>query len=122
MKQRTPRGRAEDRERIATDQEYEMRYMREKYHVTNEQIKNAIATVGNNRQRVEEYLKERRSDHINQPGNEDRAGKDDLQNLEVHEDPNVITKNEDRLSGLSELQKKEQEGQVEKENAEDVDQ
>lgn len=121
MEERTSRGRAEDRDRIATDQEWEMRYMREKYHVTNEQIKNAIATVGNNRQRVEEYLKERRSDHTNQPGNEDKSGKDDLQNLEVHENPNVITKNEDRLSGLHELQKKEHEGQVESERAEDVD-
>jgi len=98
-----------------------MRYMREKYHVTDEQIKNAIATVGNNRRHVEEYLKERVSDHINQPGNEDRSGKDDLQNLEVNEDPNVITNKEDRLSGLHELQKKEQEGQIESERAEDRD-
>ena len=58
MNERTSRGRAEDRDQIATDQEWKMRYMREKYHVTNEQIKNAIATVGNNRQRVEKYLKE----------------------------------------------------------------
>jgi hypothetical protein len=122
MKERTSRGREEDRERIATDQEWEMRYIREKLHVTNEQIKNAVATVGNNRQRVEEYLKERRSDHINQPGNEDKSGKDDLQNLEVNEDLNVITNNEDRLSGMHELQKKEQEGQVESARAEDVDQ
>jgi hypothetical protein len=121
MKEKTSRGRAEDRERIATDQEWEMRYIREKYHVTNEQIKNAIATVGNNRQRVEEYLKERRSDHINQPGNESRSGKEDLQNLEVNEDPNVITNNEDKLSGMHELQKKEQEGKVESERTEDRD-
>src|SRR3954447_10720832 len=121
MKERTSRGREEDGERIVTDQEWEMRYIREKLHVTNEQIKNAVATVGNNRQRVEEYLKERRSDHINQPGNEDKSGKDDLQNLEVNEDLNVITNKEDRLSGLHELQKKEQEGQIESERADDRD-
>jgi hypothetical protein len=121
MKERTSRGRAEDRERVATDQEWEMRYMREKYDVTDEQIKNVIATVGNNRQLVEEYLKERRSDHINQLGNEDRSGKEDLQNLEVNEDPNVITNKEDKLSGMHELQKKEQEGKVESERTEDRD-
>jgi hypothetical protein len=121
MKERTHKGHKKDRERIATNLERDMRYMREKYQVTDEQIKNAIATVGNVRQHVEEYLKERVSDLINQPGNEDRSGKEDLQNLEVNEDPNVITNKEDRLSGLHELQKKEQEGQVESEMSEDRD-
>ncbi len=31
MEERTQRGRAEDRERIAANQEWEMKYMREKY-------------------------------------------------------------------------------------------
>jgi hypothetical protein len=121
MKEGTPRGRKEDRDRIATDQEWEMRHMRETYHVTNEQIKNAIATVGNNRGMVEAYLKERGSDHVNQPGNEDRSGKEDVQNMEVNEDPSAITNTQDRLSGLHELQKKEGEGQVESERAEDIE-
>ena len=94
--------------------------MRARYHVTNEQIKNAIATVGNNRQRVEEYLKERRNDHNNQPGNEDGSGKEDLQNFEVNEDRNVIT-NKDKLPGMHEVQKKEQQGKVESERTEDTD-
>src|SRR4051812_45378550 len=78
MEERSQRGRAEDRERIAANPEWEMNYLREKFHVTDEQIRNAIDTVGNDKKRVEEYLKERKSDHANQPGNEDKSGKEDL--------------------------------------------
>lgn len=67
MNERTPRGREEDRERIATDQEWEMEYMRNKFHVTDVDIRNAIAAVGNNRKRVEEYLREQHGGDTKQP-------------------------------------------------------
>jgi hypothetical protein len=112
MEERTHRGRKEDRERIATDEEWEMKYLREKFHVTNEQIKTAIATVGNNRKRVEEYLKERKSDHTNQPGNEDRSGKEDLQNVAVNPNPRANSNIQDKISSLSESQKREAQDQT----------
>jgi hypothetical protein len=72
-------------------------YIREKFHVTDEQIKNAIATVGNDRKRVEEYLKERKTDHVNQPGNEDKSGKEDLQNLAVNQNPRANENIQDKI-------------------------
>jgi len=111
MEERTQRGRAEDRERIAANQEWEMKYMREKYHVTDEQIRNAIATVGNDRNKVEEYF-QRKTDHANQPGNEDRSGKEDLQNVAVNPNPRANENIKDRLSALSEAQKRESQDQI----------
>lgn len=111
MEERTQRGRAEDRERIAANQEWEMKYMREKYHVTDEQIRNAIATVGNDRNKVEEYF-QRKTDHANQPGNEDRSGKEDLQNVAVNPNPRANENIKDRLSTLSEAQKRESQDQI----------
>jgi len=112
MEERTDRGRAEDRERIATNQEWEMRYLREKLHVTDEQIRNAIATVGNDRKQVEEYLKGRKTDHANQPGNEDKSGKEDLQNLAVNPNPRANTNIQDKVSSFSESEKRESQNQT----------
>jgi hypothetical protein len=111
MEERIQRGRAEDRERIAANQEWEMKYMREKYHVTDDQIRNAIATVGNDRNKVEEYF-QRKTDHANQPGNEDRSGKEDLQNVAVNPNPRANENIKDRLSTPSESQKRESQDQI----------
>ena len=112
MEERTQRGHAEDRERIATNQEWEMRYIREKFHATDEQIRNAIATVGNDRKRVEEYLKERKTDHANQPGNEDKSDKEDLQDLAVNPNPRANANIQNKVSSVSESQKRESQNQV----------
>lgn len=79
-----------------------MRYLREKFHVTDEQIRNAISTVGNERKQVEEYLKERKTDYANQPGNEDKSGKQDMQNLAVNPNPRANSNIQDKISSLSE--------------------
>src|SRR3954451_13602006 len=89
-----------------------MRYLREKLHVTDEQIRNAIATVGNDRKQVEEYLKERKTDHANQPGNEDKSGREDLLNLAVNPNPRANSNIQDKISSLSESQKREVQNQA----------
>ena len=48
---------ARDRDRVAGNQEYEIRYMAEKLGVSNEEVKRAIEQVGNDRQKVEEHLR-----------------------------------------------------------------
>jgi hypothetical protein len=49
-----------DRERIAADQEHEVNYMAEKLNVSAEEVRQAIAQVGNSREKVEEHLRNRR--------------------------------------------------------------
>jgi hypothetical protein len=68
-----------------------------KVHVTDEQIRNAMATVGNDRKQVEEYLKERKTDHANQPGNKDTLGKEDLQNLAVNPNSRANANIQDKI-------------------------
>jgi hypothetical protein len=46
-----------DRSRVAGDESYELSYLEEKLGVSREQVKAAIAAVGNDRTKVEEYLK-----------------------------------------------------------------
>ena len=46
-----------DRDRVAGNQEYEIRYMAEKLGVSNEEVIRAIEQVGNDRQKVEEHLR-----------------------------------------------------------------
>ena len=48
-----------DRQRIDADELYEMNYIVDKLGVTKEEVRNAIAEVGNNREKVEEYLRGR---------------------------------------------------------------
>ena len=50
-----------DRNKVAGDEQWEMTYMMEKTGASREAIEKAIAAVGNNREKVEEYLKNRRS-------------------------------------------------------------
>ena len=48
----------QDRDRINTSENYELRYLEEKMGVSREQLLQAIHEVGNNRDKVEEYLRE----------------------------------------------------------------
>jgi hypothetical protein len=45
-----------DRSRVAGDQEYELRHIAEKMNVSTEEVRRAIESVGNDRQKVEEFL------------------------------------------------------------------
>jgi hypothetical protein len=46
-----------DRSRVASGEEYELRYLAEKLNVSAEEVRNAIEKVGNNRDKVEEYIR-----------------------------------------------------------------
>ena len=48
-----------DRSRVSGSEEYELQYMAEKLNVSTEEIRRAIEQVGNNREKIEEYLKGR---------------------------------------------------------------
>ena len=54
----TPRGRKQDRARVATGQPHEVRYEAEKEGVSKDAIKNAVKDVGNSRKKVEAKLEE----------------------------------------------------------------
>jgi len=49
-----------DRKEIDNDEDYEIRYMKEKTGAFREEILQAIKKVGNDRAKVEEYLKANR--------------------------------------------------------------
>jgi uncharacterized protein DUF3606 len=44
---------APDRSRVAGDQDYEVRYVAEKYGLSVDQVKKLIARVGNDREKIE---------------------------------------------------------------------
>lgn len=46
-----------DRAQIDGNSEYELDYVAQKLNVSREQVRQAIASVGNSREKVEEYLK-----------------------------------------------------------------
>lgn len=46
-----------DRERVAGNEEYEVNYLAQKLNVSAEEVRRAIEQVGNNREKVEEYLR-----------------------------------------------------------------
>ena len=48
-----------DRSRVGGNEEYEVRHIAEKLGVSAEEVKKAIQKVGNNREKVEEFLKGR---------------------------------------------------------------
>ena len=52
---RNKRG-EQDRRRVASDENWELRYMMDKFNVSRQKVEEAIKAVGNDRQRVEEYL------------------------------------------------------------------
>ncbi len=46
-----------DRNKVARGEKYELAYLEDKLNVSREQIEKAIEHVGNDRNKVEEYLK-----------------------------------------------------------------
>lgn len=54
--QHTPRGRAQDRARVAGGQDHEVRYEARKEGVSTGEVKEAVKEVGNSRKKVEEKL------------------------------------------------------------------
>jgi hypothetical protein len=54
---KTNRGLKQDRSRVAGGQNHEISYIREKYGVSTQQVTGAIRAVGNDRKKIEEYLK-----------------------------------------------------------------
>jgi hypothetical protein len=46
-----------DRKRVAGQQDWEINYMKEKFKVTSHQVEEAVQQVGNDRMKVEEYLR-----------------------------------------------------------------
>jgi hypothetical protein len=49
-----------DRNRVAGDEDYEINYIVEKTGASREQVTQAIKAVGNNREKVEEYLRNKK--------------------------------------------------------------
>ncbi len=52
----TTRGRNQDRARVAGGEDHEVRYEANKKHVSKDDVKSAIKSVGNSRDKVEEKL------------------------------------------------------------------
>ena len=53
----TKRGRAQDRGRVASMEDYEVKYLAQKHGVTQTAVKAAVKKVGNSRSKVEAELK-----------------------------------------------------------------
>lgn len=53
----TKRGRAQDRARVASMEDYEVKYLAQKHGVTQTAVKAAVKKVGNSRSKVEAELK-----------------------------------------------------------------
>jgi len=49
-----------DRSRVAGSEDYEVQHLAEQLNVSNEEVRKAIEKVGNNREKLEEYLKNNR--------------------------------------------------------------
>jgi hypothetical protein len=45
-----------DRQRVAGNQDWEISYMKDKFHVSSQQVAGAIRAVGHSRQKVEAYI------------------------------------------------------------------
>ena len=57
MKEKTTRGRNQDRAKVAGGQEYEVNYEKNKMGVGADKVKDAIDSEGNSRKKVEKKLK-----------------------------------------------------------------
>ncbi len=53
----TPRGRNQDRAKVAGGQDYEVDYEKRKLNVSGKKVKDALKSTGNSRKKVEEKLK-----------------------------------------------------------------
>ncbi len=56
MKEKTTRGRSQDRSKVAGGQDYEVNYEKDKMNKTGKAVKDAIKTEGNSRKKVETKL------------------------------------------------------------------
>jgi len=56
MKEKTTRGRNQDRAQVAGGQDYEVNYEKNKTGKTGEEVKKAVKTEGNSREKVEKKL------------------------------------------------------------------
>jgi len=56
MKKNTPRGRSQDRNKVAGGQDHEVQYEKDKMGVSGKEVKNAVKTEGNSRKKVEKKL------------------------------------------------------------------
>jgi len=54
----TNKGRSQDRARVAAGQDHEVRYEADKKGVSKEKVAEAVATVGNSREKVEADLED----------------------------------------------------------------
>jgi hypothetical protein len=52
---------ARDRNRVSGSEDYELYYLEEKLGVSREEVLDAIASVGNDREKVEAYLSSKKS-------------------------------------------------------------
>lgn len=57
---RTNRGRNQDRARVAGGQDHEVRYEARKTATSSDEVKSAVRSQGNSRQKVENALKDRK--------------------------------------------------------------
>ncbi len=58
MPQSKKRNVSQDRKRVAGGQYHEVAYMKEKHGISSQQLSGAIRAVGNDRKKIEEYLKQ----------------------------------------------------------------
>ncbi len=56
-KEKTTRGRAQDRQKVAGGQKHEVSYEAEKENTTSQKVKEAVKSVGNQRKEVEKKLR-----------------------------------------------------------------
>lgn len=57
MENKPNRGRSQDRRKVAGGQEHEVNYEKEKMGVSGKQVKDAVKSEGNSRNKVERKLK-----------------------------------------------------------------
>lgn len=57
MKEKTSKGRSQDRAKVAAGQDYEVNYEKDKLKKSTAEVKNAIKTEGNSRKKVETKLR-----------------------------------------------------------------
>ena len=58
MAEHTSRGRAQDRRKVAGGQDHEVRYEAEKMGVSKDEVRTAVKSEGNSRDKVERKLKD----------------------------------------------------------------
>jgi hypothetical protein len=51
----------QDRSRVSGSEDYELQHLAEKLNVSTDEVRKAIEKVGNNREKIEEYLKGNRN-------------------------------------------------------------